>query len=93
MGHTRLSHGLDLRLRHGPGPQLDWVVPDLGRAKSCVLWAGLLGTAQMYSYTRGTSLSARGLCWVGPRRSGREAQVGRLGGFRSIGAFLFFYSI
>jgi hypothetical protein len=26
-------------------------MPDLGRAKNCVLWAGLLGTAQMYTYT------------------------------------------
>jgi hypothetical protein len=37
--------------RAGPGPQLGWAVPDLGRAKNCVLWAGLLGTAQMYTYT------------------------------------------
>jgi hypothetical protein len=34
----------------GPGPQLGWVVPDMGRAKIYVLWACLLGTAQMYTY-------------------------------------------
>jgi hypothetical protein len=37
--------------RAGLGPQLGWAVPDMGRAKNCVLWAGLLGTAQMYTYT------------------------------------------
>jgi hypothetical protein len=25
-------------------------MPDLCRAKNCVLWAGLLGTTQMYTY-------------------------------------------
>jgi hypothetical protein len=37
--------------RAGPGPQLGWAVPDMGRARNCVLWAGLLGTAQMYTYS------------------------------------------
>jgi hypothetical protein len=37
--------------RAGPGPQLGWAVPDLCRAKNCVLWASLLGTAQMYTYS------------------------------------------
>jgi hypothetical protein len=37
--------------RAGPGPQLGWAVPDMGRAKNCVLWVGLLGTTQMYTYS------------------------------------------
>jgi hypothetical protein len=37
--------------RAGSGPQLDWVVPYMGSARNCVLWAGLLGTAQMYTYS------------------------------------------
>jgi hypothetical protein len=58
MGRVRPARGLDLRPRHGPhiglcpDPQLDWVVPDLGRARNCMLWAGLLGIAQMYTYIR-----------------------------------------
>jgi hypothetical protein len=41
------------------GPQLGWAVPDLCRAKNCVLWAGLLGTTQMYTYTHRTVWCAR----------------------------------
>jgi hypothetical protein len=37
--------------RAGLGPQLGWAVPDMGRARNCVLWASLLGTAQMYTYS------------------------------------------
>jgi hypothetical protein len=57
MGRARPAYGLDLRPTHGPhigpcrpDPQLGWIVPDLCRARNCVLWAGVLGTAQMYTY-------------------------------------------
>jgi hypothetical protein len=53
--------------RAGPGPQLGWVVLDLGRARNCMLWAGLLGTAQMYTYSRGCGhgrgAERRGMLW------------------------------
>jgi hypothetical protein len=48
MGRAQPARGLDLR--PSPGPQLGWAVPDMGRARNCVFWAGLLGTAQMYIY-------------------------------------------
>jgi hypothetical protein len=44
--------------RAGPGPQLGWVVPDLCRAKNYVLWVGLLGTAQMYTYSWGVFIAS-----------------------------------
>jgi hypothetical protein len=37
--------------RASPGLQLGWVVLDLSRACNCVLWAGLLGTTQIYTCT------------------------------------------
>jgi hypothetical protein len=53
MGRARPACGLDLRPRHGPqcGPCRPRPTIRLGRAKNCVLWAGLLGTAQMYTYS------------------------------------------
>jgi hypothetical protein len=65
MGRARPARGLDLRPRHGP--QLGWGVPDMGRARNCVLWAGLLGTTQMYTY-RHWQGSKRGAGRVGGRR-------------------------
>jgi hypothetical protein len=53
--------------RAGPGPQLDWAVPDLGRAKNCVLWADLLGTTQMYTYIL---MAAQAQRTLGRRSSG-----------------------
>jgi hypothetical protein len=50
--------------RAGPGPQLGWAVPDMGRARNCVLWAGLLGTAQMYTYMSCHSASTRPCIWL-----------------------------
>jgi hypothetical protein len=41
--------------------------------------------------SHGTSLSARGMCWVGPRRTRREAQVGRLGGVGPLELFSFLF--
>jgi hypothetical protein len=63
MSRARPARGLDLRPRHGP--QLDWAVPDMGRARNCVLWAGLLGTAQMYTYIANGQVERRlgGLAW------------------------------
>jgi hypothetical protein len=49
--------------RAGPGPQLGWAVPDIGRAKNCVLWAGLLGTAQMYTYRLGSGVRSAIASW------------------------------
>jgi hypothetical protein len=42
-------------------------VPDMGHAKNCVLWAGLLGTAQMYTYRR-TQLALGNSGALSPRR-------------------------
>lgn len=43
------------------GPKIDWNMSGLGRARNCMLWTGLLGTTQMYTYNLGpfgTTLSS-----------------------------------
>jgi hypothetical protein len=47
--------------RDGPDPKIDLNMSSLGRARNCVLWTGLLGTTQMYTYNLGpfgTTLSS-----------------------------------
>jgi hypothetical protein len=60
--------------RAGLGPQLGWVVPDMGRARNCVLWAGLLGTAQMYTYIHGQNSDGLDRSWCRRRQHVRWAR-------------------